>query len=121
MLVRIAALKAIASFLMSLSESHNTGSRQAFSNLIPGMLQTIADALQAGDEGEVRSALEVFVEVADSQPRFLKKALADCVTGMLHIAANKVASHNYCRCRARAFRRDLIPQGPWLIPYELNA
>ena len=69
MLVRVAALKALASFLLALTE---TGSRNAFQDLVPLMLQTIADALSNNDEGEVRSALEVFVEVAESQPKFLK-------------------------------------------------
>ena len=63
MVVRVAALKALASFLLALQES---SSRSAFQNLVPLMLQTIADALDARDESEVRSALEVFVEIAES-------------------------------------------------------
>ena len=85
MLVRTAALKAIASFLLALEDSN---SRTAFANLVPLMLRAISDALQQGDEAEVRSALEVFVEVAESQPKFLKKNIVDCVSGMIAISSN---------------------------------
>ena len=85
MVVRIAALKALASFLLALQES---SSRTAFQDLVPLMLMTISDALAANDEGEVRSALEVFVEVAESQPKFLKRNVVDCVNGMIQIAGN---------------------------------
>ena len=47
MVVRIAALKALASFLLALQEP---SSRSAFQDLVPLMLQTIGDALQAHDE-----------------------------------------------------------------------
>ena len=85
MLVRVAALKAIASFLLALQDNR---SRQAFGDLIPTMLTTTSDALATGDEAEVRSSLEVFVEIAESQPKFLKKALVQCVHGMISIAGN---------------------------------
>ena len=85
MVIRIAALKALAAFLLELKDQE---SRNAFQTLIPLMLQTIATALQTGEEAECRSALEVFVEVAESQPKFLKKNVAECVTGMITIASN---------------------------------
>ena len=85
MVVRIAALKALASFLLALQEP---ASRNAFQDLVPHMLQTIADALAAHDEAEVRSALEVFVEIAESQPKFLKRNVVECVSGMITIASN---------------------------------
>lgn len=85
MLVRTAALKAIASFLLALEDSN---SRTAFANLVPLMLRAISDALTSGDEAEVRSALEVFVEVAESQPKFLKRNIVDCVQAMIVISSN---------------------------------
>jgi len=85
MIVRIAALKTLASLLLALQDG---ASRNAFQSLIPAMLQTISSALQANDEGEVRSALEVFVEIAESQPKFLKKSVVPCVEGMIQIASN---------------------------------
>lgn len=85
MIVRVAALKTLASFLLALSDP---ATRKPFQTLVPEMLRTIGDALGANDEAEVRSALEVFVEIAESQPKFLKKNILDCVTGMIGISAN---------------------------------
>ena len=56
MLVRIAALKALASFLLAVESK---AERNPFQELVPGMLQTIADALAASEEQECRDALEV--------------------------------------------------------------
>ena len=56
MLVRIAGLRALASFLMALEESSQ---RAPFQELVPMMLQTIADALSMDAEDECRDALEV--------------------------------------------------------------
>lgn len=78
--VRNAALRALASFLMALSEPSQW---VPFQELVPLMLQTISDALARGMEDECREALEVFVEVAESQTKFLKRHLAECVTGAL--------------------------------------
>ena len=83
--VRNAALKALASFLLAVESK---AERQPFQELVPGMLQTIADALSANEEQECRDALEVFVEIAESQPTFLKKHVQGCVTGFINIASN---------------------------------
>ncbi|KAL1510219.1 hypothetical protein AB1Y20_006547 [Prymnesium parvum] len=85
LLIRIAALKALASFLMAVTEAK---ARQPFQELVPAMLQTIATALESRSEESCRSALEVFVEIAESQPKFLKKHMHECVTGMMTIAQN---------------------------------
>ena len=47
--VRNAALKALASFLLAVESK---AERQPFQELVPGMLQTIADALSANEEQE---------------------------------------------------------------------
>ena len=83
--VRNAALKALASFLLAVELK---AERQPFQELVPSMLQTIADALVANEEQECRDALEVFVEIAESQPTFLKKHVQGCVTGFINIASN---------------------------------
>jgi len=83
--VRNAALKALASFLLAVELK---AERQPFQELVPAMLQTIADALTASEEEQCRDALEVFVEIAESQPTFLKKHVQGCVTGMINIASN---------------------------------
>jgi len=85
MAIRIAGLKALASFLLSLKDA---ASRTAFQDLVPLMLQAIAQALASAQEAECRSALEVFVEIAESQPKFLKANVPECVTGMIAIASN---------------------------------
>ena len=85
MAVRNAALKALASFLLAVELK---AERQPFQELVPAMLQTIADALAASEEQECRDALEVFVEIAESQPTFLKKHVQGCVTGFINIASN---------------------------------
>ena len=56
MMVRVAALKALASFLLAVEVKVE---RQPFQELVPGMLQTIADALTTNAEQECRDALEV--------------------------------------------------------------
>jgi HEAT repeat protein len=83
--VRNAALRALASFLMAVDEP---AQRTPFQELVPAMLQTISDALAQNMEEECRDALEVFVEVAESQTKFLKKHLDACVNGMISIASN---------------------------------
>lgn len=83
--VRNAALRALASFLMAVDEP---AQRTPFQDLVPLMLGTISDALAQGMEDECREALEVFVEVAESQTKFLKKHLPECVNGMISIASN---------------------------------
>jgi len=84
--VRNSALKALASFLSALETPKD---RQPFTELVPYMLQTIADALQENAEDECRDALEVFVEIADSNIKFLKKDLQSCVNAMITIAMNR--------------------------------
>ena len=54
--VRNAALKALASFLLAVELK---AERQPFQELVPAMLQTIADALTASEEEQCRDALEV--------------------------------------------------------------
>ena len=84
--VRVAALKSLASFLVALESKSE---RQPFQVLVASMLQTIADALSTNAEAECRDALEVFVEIAEAQPKFLTPNLAECVTGMIQISSNE--------------------------------
>jgi HEAT repeat protein len=85
MAVRIAGLKGLASFLLALQSADT---RNHFQELVPLMLQAIAQALTSGEEESCRSALEVFVEIAESQPKFLKRHLHEAVNGMVAIASN---------------------------------
>ena len=106
--VRNAALKALASFLLAVELK---AERQPFQELVPSMLQTIADALVANEEQECRDALEVFVEIAESQPTFLKKHVQGCVTGFINIASN-VGLEDATRHLALEFLLTVAEQTP---------
>ena len=45
----------------------------------------IWNTLQAGDEGTAQEALELFIEVAEAHPRFLRKNLTEIVNAMLQV------------------------------------
>lgn len=59
--------------------------RDRFQSTIPTQLAVIWNTLQAGDEGAAQEALELFIEVAESHPRFLKRNLTDIATAMLQV------------------------------------
>eukprot|EP00899_Mesostigma_viride_P014218 jgi/Mesvir1/22798/Mv14182-RA.3 len=50
------------------------------------MLQALAHALNSGEEEAAQDALEMFIELADSEPRFLRRQLQEVVAAMLSIA-----------------------------------
>lgn len=49
------------------------------------MLGCIAMVLNAGDENSAQEALELFIEVAEAHPRFLRRQLGDVLTAMLQV------------------------------------
>ena len=49
------------------------------------MLGTIAMVLNANDEVSAQEALELFIEVAEAHPRFLRKQLGEVLTAMLQV------------------------------------
>ena len=53
--IRVAALKAVGSFLCALTDK---ASREAFGDLAPFLLQTVSDALANGQEDECRESIE---------------------------------------------------------------
>ena len=53
--------------------------------LVPSMLGTIAMVLNANDEVSAQEALELFIEVAEAHPRFLRKQLGEVLTAMLQV------------------------------------
>lgn len=81
--VRIAALRATAAFIQTLEPGPEL---DGFQDLLPGMMQTLSLALEAKEEGAAQAALELFIEVAGSEPRFLRRRLGDVVGAMLGIA-----------------------------------
>ncbi|GBG66984.1 hypothetical protein CBR_g74670 [Chara braunii] len=81
--VRIAALRATTNFVQTLETAEE---RDKFQDLLPAMMQTLNLALNAREELAAQEALEMFIEVAGSEPRFLRRHLAEVVAAMLQIA-----------------------------------
>ncbi|GLJ16157.1 hypothetical protein SUGI_0269600 [Cryptomeria japonica] len=81
--VRLAALRAIASFVQSLESSQD---REVFQDLLPGMMETLTRALELQEEAIAQEALEMLIEVAGTAPQFLRKQLPEVVSSMLQIA-----------------------------------
>lgn len=80
---QLAALRACCCFVESLE---NPSDRAKFQDLLPAMLATLGGALSGGDEADAQEALGLFVELAGSDPRFVKKHLTHVVDAMMTIA-----------------------------------
>nr|GLL31765.1 importin-5-like [Ipomoea trifida]GMD14898.1 importin-5-like [Ipomoea batatas]GMD18000.1 importin-5-like [Ipomoea batatas]GMD19387.1 importin-5-like [Ipomoea batatas]GMD20739.1 importin-5-like [Ipomoea batatas] len=81
--VRIAALNAVINFIQCLSSSTD---RDRFQDLLPAMMKTLTEALNCGQEATAQEALELLIELAGTEPRFLRRQLVDVVDAMLQIA-----------------------------------
>lgn len=81
--VRIAALGATINFIQCLSVPSD---RDRFQDLLPAMMRTLTEALNSGQEATAQEALELLIELAGTEPRFLRKQLAEVVGSMLQIA-----------------------------------
>jgi hypothetical protein len=81
--VRIAALRATTNFVQTLETAQD---REQFQDLLPGMIQTLSLALNNHEEAAAQEALEMFIEIAGTEPRFLRRQLAEVVGNMLQIA-----------------------------------
>ena len=66
-------------------ELEEPAERDRFQSTIPQQLTVIWNTLQAGDEGTAQEALELFIEVAEAHPRFLRKNLTEIVNAMLQV------------------------------------
>ncbi|KAM7251233.1 hypothetical protein ACFE04_023116 [Oxalis oulophora] len=84
--VRIAALAATINFIQCLP---SPADRERFQDLVPFMMETLTEALNSGAEVVAQEALELLIELAGSEPRFLRKRLGDVVGAMLQIAEAK--------------------------------
>ena len=67
-------------------ELEEPAERDRFQSTIPQQLTVIWNTLQAGDEGTAQEALELFIEVAEAHPRFLRKNLTEIVNAMLQVS-----------------------------------
>ncbi|KAL5708569.1 Importin-5 [Ranunculus cassubicifolius] len=81
--VRIASLGASINFIQCLSSASD---RDKFQDLLPSMMQTLTEALNSGQESIAQEALELLIELAGSEPKFLRRQLVDVVGSMLQIA-----------------------------------
>jgi hypothetical protein len=81
--VKIAALNAVTNFIQCLN---NTSERDRFQDLLPSMIRTLTEALNNGNEATAQEALELLIELAGAEPRFLRRQLVDVVGSMLQIA-----------------------------------
>ncbi|KAK9123341.1 hypothetical protein Sjap_012943 [Stephania japonica] len=81
--VRIAALGAAINFIQCLSSA---AERDRFQDLLPPMMQTLTEALNCGQEATAQEALELLIELAGTEPKFLRRQLVDVVSSMLQIA-----------------------------------
>jgi len=82
--VRVAALEAAANFLHALQKQE----KSEFQELIPFMFDVINGALTSNNEDQARSALEVFVDLAEIDPLFLKPSLSNIIPGMMLISSS---------------------------------
>ncbi|KAK4380243.1 hypothetical protein RND71_002105 [Anisodus tanguticus] len=81
--VRIAGLSAVVNFIQCLSSSSD---RDRFQDLLPAMMKTLTEALNNGQEATAQEALELLIELAGTEPRFLRRQLVDVVGAMLQIS-----------------------------------
>ncbi|CAI9108164.1 OLC1v1007707C1 [Oldenlandia corymbosa var. corymbosa] len=81
--VRIAALSAVINFIQCLNSA---AERDRFQDLLPAMMKTLTEALNGAQEATAQEALELLIELAGTEPRFLRRQLVDVVGSMLQIA-----------------------------------
>nr|XP_043633893.1 importin-5-like [Erigeron canadensis] len=81
--VRIAALGASINFIQCLEKASD---RDKFHDLLPLMMQTLNEALVSGEEATAQEALELLIELAGTEPRFLRRSIVEVVGAMLQIA-----------------------------------
>lgn len=81
--VRIAALGASINLIQCLTDSSD---RDRFQDLLPAMMMTLTEALNSGQEVTAKEALELLIDLAGAEPRFLRRQLVEVVGSMLQIS-----------------------------------
>lgn len=82
--VQIAALRATCSLLNLLDSSMCA----QFGDLVPLMLRPVQQTISTGDEDGARAAIELLIDVVESEPKFWKNDLPAVCSLMLGVAAN---------------------------------
>ena len=83
--VRVASLKATASFLTSLNDSDTA---QQYTGIINHLLATVVEALRA-KESQGQQALSSLAELANTHPEIFKNDVAKCIDVFSQVMANK--------------------------------
>uniref|UniRef100_A0ACD5YX68 Uncharacterized protein n=1 Tax=Avena sativa TaxID=4498 RepID=A0ACD5YX68_AVESA len=81
--VRIAALSAAVNLVQCLPTNSD---RDKMQDLLPAMMRALTDCLNSAQEASAQEALELLVELAGAEPRFLRRQIADVAGAMLQIA-----------------------------------
>ncbi|PHT97046.1 hypothetical protein BC332_34029 [Capsicum chinense] len=85
--VRITATMAVIRFIQCVSSLNE---KAQFQDLLPGMMRTLTDALSNNDlEDAAVNVLNLFIELAKNEPKFLRRQLVVIVGTMFEIAENK--------------------------------
>nr|XP_016458312.1 PREDICTED: importin-5-like isoform X1 [Nicotiana tabacum] len=85
--VRIAAMNAVISFIQCIPSSNE---KERFQDLLPGMMKTLTDGLCNGDqEDAAKDVLDLFIELAENEPKFLRRQLVVVVGSIMEIAEAK--------------------------------
>eukprot|EP01026_Neomeris_dumetosa_P018002 TRINITY_DN1702_c0_g1_i2.p1 TRINITY_DN1702_c0_g1~~TRINITY_DN1702_c0_g1_i2.p1 ORF type:complete len:847 (+),score=189.15 TRINITY_DN1702_c0_g1_i2:132-2672(+) len=81
--IRLAALRAVAATILYTEKKEVV---VLFKPLVPAIMEVLGKFLQEADEVSAQEAITLLVEVADSQPRFLKNDIDAVLSAMLSIA-----------------------------------
>uniref|UniRef100_A0A804JD68 TOG domain-containing protein n=1 Tax=Musa acuminata subsp. malaccensis TaxID=214687 RepID=A0A804JD68_MUSAM len=81
--VRIAALSTSVNLIMALESASD---RDRLADLLSAMMRTLTESLNSSQEATAQEALELLIELAGVEPRFIRHQLADVVGAMLQIA-----------------------------------
>ncbi|CAI8618633.1 unnamed protein product [Vicia faba] len=73
-------------FMFHTSCLSGSADRDRFQDLLPAMMTTLTEALNSGQEATAQEALELLIELAGTEPRFLRRQIVDVVGAMLQIA-----------------------------------
>ncbi|KAM3324849.1 hypothetical protein P3S67_006001 [Capsicum chacoense] len=81
--VKIAAFSAVVKFVRCLA---SLSDREKFQEVLPLMMRTLTEALNCGQEATAQEALELLIELAETNLSFFRKQIEDVVGSMLQIA-----------------------------------
>jgi hypothetical protein len=84
--LKLAAFNALVALVGALSDSKE---RLKFQQLVPLMIDSLGSALTSGDEATAQEALSSFVELVESDPKFVRNHLSHVASSMLQIVESE--------------------------------